>query len=122
MIFASSLSRPHSAAVEVGMLALLYGIYEVVRGAGDASVTVARAHTADIVSLERSLHVFGERAVQEWSRNVPFLPMLLGLAYMGLHFGATIAVMRWVYRERPDAFALVRTTLVASTALALAGY
>src|SRR5262245_57620049 len=122
MTFASSLLRPHRAAVEVGMLALLYGVYEVVRGAGDASVAVARAHTADIVSLERSFHVFGEGAVQDWSHGVPFLPMLLGLAYMTLHFGATTVALRWVYRARREAFPLVRTTLIASTALALVGY
>jgi PAP2 superfamily protein len=122
MRFASSLFRPHRAAVEVGMLALLYAGYEAVRGTGDTSLSVARAHTADIVSLERSLHLFGERAVQEWSHAVPLLPMLLGLAYMSLHFGATTVALRWVYRERREAFPLVRTTLIASTALALVGY
>ncbi len=118
----ASLSRPHRAAVEVGLIASLYALYEAVRGAGDASLAVARAHTADIVALERVLHVFDERAVQEASLAVPYLPALLGLAYMSLHFGATTLAVRWVYRERPQAFPLVRTTLIISTALALAGY
>jgi len=104
------------------MLAALYATYEVVRGAGDTNLTVARDHTADIVSLERTLHVFSERTVQEWSHGVPYLPALLGLAYMSLHFGATALAVRWVYRERREAFPLVRTTLIASTAIALAGY
>ena len=104
------------------MLAALYATYEVVRGAGDTDLTVARDHTADIVSLERTLHVFSERTVQEWSHGVPYLPALLGLAYMSLHFGATALAVRWVYRERREAFPLVRTTLIASTAIALAGY
>ncbi len=122
MLLASSLFRPHRAAVEVAILASLYGVYEAVRGAGDASLSVARDHTSDIVALERALHVFNERAVQEWSRGVPYLPALLGLAYMSLHFGATALTVRWVYRERRDEFPLVRTTLIASTAIALAGY
>jgi len=104
------------------MLAALYATYEVVRGAGDTNLTVARDHTADIVSLEHTLHVFSERTVQEWSHGVPYLPALLGLAYMSLHFGATALAVRWVYRERREAFPLVRTTLIASTAIALAGY
>jgi hypothetical protein len=104
------------------MLAALYATYEVVRGAGDTDLTVARDHTSDIVSLERTLHVFSERTVQEWSHGVPYLPALLGLAYMSLHFGATALAVRWVYRERREAFPLVRTTLIASTAIALAGY
>jgi hypothetical protein len=121
-MFASSLSRPHRAVVEVGFLAALYLAYEGLRGMGDASLSIAREHTADIVSLERSLHVFGERSIQDWSHTVPFLPMLLGVAYMSLHLGATTLAMRWVYRERRHAFPLVRTTLIAATALALVGY
>ena len=45
--------RPHRAAVEVAILASLYGVYEAVRGAGHASLSVARDHTSDIVALER---------------------------------------------------------------------
>ena len=60
--------------------------------------------------------------MQDWSHAVPYLPVLLGLAYMTLHFGATTLAVRWVYRERPEAFPLVRTTLIVSTALALVGY
>ena len=122
MLLASSLLRPHRAAVEIAVLASLYGVYEAVRGAGHASLSVARDHTSDIVALERAVHVFNERAVQEWSRGVPYLPALLGLAYMSLHFGATTVAVRWVYRERPEAFPLVRMTLIISTAIALAGY
>ena len=122
MKLASPLSRRHRALVEIAALSSLYGVYELVRGAGDASLAVARDHTADIVSLERTLHLFSERTVQEWSHGVVFLPTLLGLAYMSLHFGATALAVRWVYRERREAFPLVRTTLIASTAIALAGY
>ena len=121
-MFAPSLFRPHRALVEVGILAGLYGVYEAVRGTREASLSLAREHTADIVSLERGLHVFHERAVQDWSHAVPYLPALLGIAYMTLHFGATALAMRWVYRERPQAFPLLRTTLIVSTALALVGY
>ena len=118
LMLAPSLFRPHRAAVEVGVLVALYAAYEGLRGTREASLALARDHTADIVSLERGLHVFHERAVQEWSHGVPYLPALLGLAYMSLHFGATTLAVRWVYRERPEAFPVVRTTLIAATALA----
>jgi len=121
-MFTRSLTRPHRAAVEVGFLAGLYAAYEVIRGTREASLPVALRHTADVVDIERALHVFHERAVQEWSHAVPYLPALLGIAYMTLHFGATTLAVRWVYRERREAFPLVRTTLIVSTALALIGY
>src|SRR4051794_37121643 len=121
-MFASSLSRRHKAFVEVGMLGGLYAVYEAVRGTREASVSAALRHTSEIVDFERGLHVFHERAVQDWSHTVPYLPALLGVAYMTLHFGATTLALRWVYRERREAFPLVRTTLIVSTALALVGY
>jgi hypothetical protein len=60
--------------------------------------------------------------VQAAVAPLPALPMLLGWAYMGLHFGATIAMLVWVHRAHRDRFALVRTTLVVSTAVSLAIY
>jgi hypothetical protein len=108
--------------VEVAALFALYGAYEVVRGFGSASLEVARANTADIVALERSLGVYGERGVQELAERVPGLPALLGVAYITLHIAATSAVLVWVYRRHRDRFPVVRTTLIASTALSLAVY
>jgi hypothetical protein len=118
----TTLSHPHRALVEVGGLAALYALYELVRGAGHSSLQAARAHADAIVSLERDLNVFHERAVQQWAQGIPVLPTMLGFAYMSLHLGATALAVRWIYRNRPDAFPVVRTTLIASTAIALVGY
>ena len=94
-MFRTSLSHPHRALVEVGGLAALYALYELVRGAGHSSLQAARAHADAIVSLERDLNVFHERAIQQWVQGLPVLPMVLGAAYMTLHLGATALVMRW---------------------------
>jgi hypothetical protein len=119
---ASDLIRIRAGRVEAAAALALYGIYELVRGFGGEDWAAARMHTADIVSLERSLGVFREQAVQSASASVPGLARLLGVLYLTLHFAATIAFLVWVHRRRPDAFAVVRTTLVAATGLALMGY
>lgn len=116
------LARPHRGVVEVATLFALYGLYEVVRGFGDASFEAARSNTADIVALERSLGVYGERGLQQLAERVPGLPALLGFAYITLHIVVTAAVLVWVYRSHRDRFPVVRTTLIASTALSLAIY
>ena len=116
------LARPHRGVVEVAALFALYGLYEVVRGFGHASLEVAKANTADIVALERSLGVYGELGLQQLAERVPGLPALLGFAYISLHIVVTTAVLVWVYRKRRDSFPIVRTTLIASTALSLAVY
>ena len=116
------LGRPYRGAVEIAALFALYAAYEVVRGFGSPSFHAARAHSDAIVSLERRLHVFAESGIQDWASDVPFLPGVLGLAYITLHVVATSAVLVWVYRSRRAHFALVRTSLVVSTAISLVVY
>jgi hypothetical protein len=114
--------RPHSGRVELAALAVLYGAYELVRGVGGEDWAAARAHTADIVALERRLGLYVERDVQVLASAVPGVPALLGLLYVALHFAGTAAVLVWVHRRRPHAFPFLRTTLIVSTAVALFGY
>jgi hypothetical protein len=114
--------RTHSGLVEIAIAVGLYAFYELVRGFGSTSLAAARAHTAEIVALERHLGLFVERGVQQGVENLPAVPMLLGFAYMSLHFGATASVLVWVHRRHRDRFPLVRTTLIVSTAISLAIY
>lgn len=115
-------TSPRRGQVEIATLAALYGVYELVRGQGHATLAAARAHTDDIVALERHLHVYGEHAVQRGVHALPGLPTMLGIAYILLHFVGTTAVLVWIHRRRSFAFPLVRNTLIVSTAVALAVY
>jgi hypothetical protein len=108
--------------VEVATLAALYGVYEVVRGQGHATLAAARAHTDWIVALEQHTHVYGERAVQRAAHWVPGVPTLLGIAYIALHFLGTAAFLVWVHRRHPARFPIIRNTLVGATAVALVIY
>jgi hypothetical protein len=118
----SWLSHSHSGAREIAGLAALYGLYEVVRGAGGENIQAALANTADIVAVEQAIGIYVERAVQESFEAIPYAPALLGLAYVVLHFLGTAVALVWVHRKHPDRFPIVRTTFVAATALALVGY
>jgi len=114
--------RPYSGRVELAALAVLYGAYELVRGFGSEDWAAARAHTADIVALERRLNLFVEQDIQDLAGLLPGVPALLGLLYVALHFAGTAGVLVWVHSRRPHSFPFVRTTLIVSTGLALVGY
>src|SRR5687768_5257976 len=114
--------RPYPGRVELAALAVLYGAYELVRGFGSEDWAAARAHTADIVALERRLNLFVEQDIQQLAGLLPGVPALLGLLYVALHFAGTAGVLVWVHSRRPHAFPFLRTTLIVSTGLALAGY
>lgn len=118
----SWLSSRHSGLAEIGGLVALYGVYEVVRGFGGEDWRAALDHTDDIVALEQRLGLFVERAVQEAVTGVALLPALLGAAYVVLHFLGTAAAIVWVHQLHREAYPVVRTTLITSTALALVGY
>src|SRR5262245_43171759 len=115
-------SSPRRGLVEVATLAMLYAVYEIVRGQGDATPAVARAHTDWIVDLERNLHVFGERAIQNAADAVPGAATLLGIAYIALHFVGTAVFLIWLYRSHRERFPLVRNVLIAATGIALVFY
>ena len=115
-------ARPHSGRVELAALAVLYGVYEVVRGFGGENWVAARANTADIVALERRVGLFVERDVQAAFSALAGAPALLGFLYVALHFGGTAAALVWIHHRHPRAFAHLRTTLIVSTGVALAGY
>jgi hypothetical protein len=120
--FRSLASSPRRGLVEVATLAGLYGFYEVVRGQGHATLETAREHTDGIVALERHLHLFGERAIQDAAHWVPGVPTLLGIAYIALHFLGTGAFLVWLHKRHPERFPAVRNTFVGATAVALAIY
>ena len=115
-------SSPHRGLVEGATLVALYGVYELIRGGGNASLSLAQSHTDSIVSIERHFHIFGERALQNAAHAVPALPSLLGVAYVVLHFVGTTAFLVWMYRKHRDRFAFVRNTLIAATAIGLSIY
>ena len=112
----------HSLGVEAFGVLALYGLYEATRGliVGDRASAVQHAH--DVASLERSLHVFVEGQVQDAAGSLPGLIGTLGMLYLTLHLTVTGAYLLWLHRRRPAAFALVRTSLLLATALALIGY
>jgi len=115
-------TRTHRGPIEVGAAIALYALYELVRGIGGENWAQARLNTDAIVSLEQHLGVYWEHTIQTASLAVPGFGSLLGFLYLSLHLVGTAVFLVWVHRKRRASFALVRTTIVLSTALALVGY
>ena len=66
---------------QVGYFALAYVAYRVVRGMVENDGTAAFQHAREVISFERSLHIFVEPAVQAWASGSWFmlLQAMLGL-------------------------------------------
>jgi hypothetical protein len=116
------LSLRHGPAAETALIVAFYATYEGARGlvAGTRQSAIHRAH--EIFTLERTLHLFAEPQVQRLATDIPGLLAAFSLAYLTLHLVITGGTLVWLYRRRPDAFPLVRTTLIIASALSLIGF
>ena len=86
--------QPHHGAIEAGALVVLYGLYELTRGAVDGNWPIAQRNADAIVDFERNLGMFWEWDVQQWAQALPAVPALLGGAYVVLHLVGTIGAAR----------------------------
>jgi hypothetical protein len=116
------LSTRHSLPIELAFILGLYAVYEGTRGLVAGDERVALSHARDVISLERSLHIFVEGPIQHAALAVPGLIGTLGVAYLTLHLSVTGGLLLWLHRSRPAAYPFVRTTLLLASALAVIGY
>jgi hypothetical protein len=116
------LAERHSPAAELACVLGLYACYETTRGLVVGDHVAAVHHAREIAALERSLDVFEEPHVQSAAGAVPGLLGTLGVLYLTLHLTVTGVYLLWLHRRRPAAFPVVRTALLAASALALVGF
>jgi hypothetical protein len=115
---------------EVIYIALFYGVYTIIRdtqGSAGKSVVVpsitAFHHAKQVISIERHLWLFHERALQhafaEWPR---FFYQVWNVYYGSAHFVVTAAAIIWMFHRQPARYTYWRNVLAIATGLALIGF
>jgi hypothetical protein len=99
-----------------------YWLYRLARGQVFDQTVAAFNHAQQIVSLERSLHVFIEPSVQQWSIDTGFLNDFVSWMYINSHFVITTVTLAWIYLFRNEHFYFVRNMFLVAMGLALVGY
>jgi hypothetical protein len=118
----SWLAARHSLRSEFVLVLGLYGLSKATRGLVAGSRSLAIRHADDVVSIERSLHLYFEASVQRSSEQVLGLTTALGVAYLTLHLAVTGLLLIWLHQRRPKAYPFARTTLLLASGLAVIGY
>lgn len=113
--------RP-KAAIELGLLGLLYVVYSAGRLVADADLGAATAHAYDVLHIEAMLHLDVERYANQALGAVPLLALLGSYWYSLLHYVVTPAVLIWAYRSHPWHYRRVRNALVIGSAIGLIGF
>jgi membrane-associated phospholipid phosphatase len=105
---------------------LLIGVslvaYEHVRTLTASDAGVAFGHARELISLERSLHIFVEPSVQAWAGGSRLLIDTADWLYLNAQTSIVIGALIYLYRFRNASFYFVRNTLIISWGIALIGY
>ena len=99
-----------------------YWLYRLVRGQVFDQSAAAFDHARDIVSLERSVHVFVEPSLQQWAIRTGFLDDVGSWMYLNTHFIVTTCALAYVYLFRNEHYYFVRNMFMVAMGLALVGY
>jgi membrane-associated phospholipid phosphatase len=113
---------PFDAARQWLLFASAYYIYRLVRGMVDGKANVAYEHGRNIVDFERSIHLFFEQDVQQWSINHAFAIHIADWMYVNSHFLVTTTFLIWLYIARNHAYYFVRNMFMIAMVFALVGY
>ena len=111
--------------LELVYVTVFYELYTAVRNTqGSASVSTARAldNARRVVALEQHLHLFVEHGVQRAALHVVAVVDLANIFYGSAHFVVTVGALVWLFRLHPNRYFRWRTTLAATTAVALIGF
>jgi len=112
-------SRFRFVARELVLWLGLYPVYLAIRGLSIDSYGTALANAHDLISVERSLSLFHEAAVQD---ALSAFHGLLSTYYM-LGFGPVVAAtLIWLAFTRPELYRGMRTALFVSLGLAAVSY
>jgi hypothetical protein len=103
---------------------LLYRLVEGLVGGGQshAFISVAFRHANDLISLERSLHVFVEPTIQSWAMSSHVLIVIAVYIYINAQTTILIALLLYLYIAHNRSYYFLRNMLFVGMAIGLIGY
>jgi membrane-associated phospholipid phosphatase len=116
---------PHGwldALRQVSLFGAAYLAYRLVRGLVEGEANAAFAHARDLISLERTLHLFVEPSIQAWASGSHVVMVLSSWLYVNAQTSVTIAALVYLYLRQNRSFYFVRNMFMIAMAIALVGY
>jgi PAP2 superfamily len=100
----------------------VYFAYSLVRGLVEGRATAAFQHARELISLERTLHLFVEPSVQAWASGSHLVMVVASWLYVNGQTSITIAGLLYLYLRHNRSFYFVRNMFMIAMAIALVGY
>jgi hypothetical protein len=107
---------------QVSLFGAAYLAYRLVRGLVEGDANAAFAHARDVISLERTTHLFVEPSIQAWASGSHFVMVLSSWLYVNAQTSVTVAALVYLYLRHNRNFYFVRNMFMIAMAIALVGY
>jgi uncharacterized membrane protein YkvA (DUF1232 family) len=107
---------------QVSLFAAAYLAYSVVRAVVEPDANLAFAHARDLISLERTMHIFVEPSIQTWASGSHFVMVLASWLYVNAQTTIFFGTLVYLYMRHNDSYYFVRNMLMIAMAIALVGY
>lgn len=110
---------------EIAFVLTFYFVYSAVRNKfGSAAVEPATAlrNAEHMIRVEEAMGLFREHHLQQLFLDWDWFMWTWNVFYGTFHFWVTIFALVWLYIRFPDQYPRMRTTLAATTGLALIGF
>jgi hypothetical protein len=104
--------------IEALTIAWLCWVYDAITNLAPLRLHTALAHAHQILSLEQSLHIDPERALDRWLAGHQTLGLLVSDYYDNAHFVVTLGLLGWLWWRRADIYRPLRNSLVLVNVLA----
>jgi hypothetical protein len=111
---------------QVSLFGVAYLVYRLVEGLVDGSgaqnSAPAFAHARELISIERTLHIFVEPSIQSWASGSHLLMVLATYLYINAQTTILIVLLLYLYLAHNRSYYFVRNMAFVAMALGLIGY
>jgi hypothetical protein len=107
---------------QVSLFAAAYLAYRLARGLVEGDANTAFAHARDVISVERTLHIFIEPSVQAWASGSHLLMDVSSWLYVNAQTTVTLGALVYLYLRHNRSFYFVRNMFMIAMLIALVGY
>jgi len=100
-VFSKHRRRWSEPCFEIGLIVLLYAVYDMSAGVAHAAESVAKRNALYIIDLEERMGLAFELGMQRWLlANALRIVAFLNVWYLGMHWIGCIAFFLWLYARR----------------------
>jgi PAP2 superfamily len=108
--------------LQVALFGVAFFAYGLARGLAEGDGNAAFQHARDLISIERTMHLFVEPSVQAWASSSHVVMVAASWLYVNAQTSVMVGALLYLYLRHNSSFYFVRNMFLIGMAIALVGY